>query len=60
MVEHELAIESDEQSETIENEDHEVEQEDQGLVENPETLAVAEVMETSTAPKPGLRWMKSR
>ena len=57
VVEHELAIESDEQSETIENEDHEVEQEDQGLVENPETLAVAEVMETSIVPEPDLELM---
>ena len=57
VVEHELAIESDEQSETIENEDHEVEQEDQGLVENPETLAVAEEMETSTVPEPDLELM---
>ncbi|MEC7407521.1 MAG: AAA family ATPase [Planctomycetota bacterium] len=57
VVEHELAIESDEQSETIENEDHEVGQEDQGLVVDPKTLAVAEVMETPTVQEPDFELM---
>ena len=57
VVEHELAIESDEQSENIENEDHEVGQEDQGLVVDPKTLAVAEVMETPTVQEPDFELM---